>query len=402
MMPLVLALALPALGADTCVKCHSTLEDKHAAILKSFARDIHAEKGLSCADCHGGDRTREDMGEAMDPAKGFVGVPSPAQAPQFCGKCHSDPARMKKWSPSLPTDQVAKYYTSVHGRRLKAGDAKVASCASCHPAHSIRPAKDPTSSVYVKNIPETCGRCHSDAARMKPYGIPTDQAAKYAASVHGKALFERGDSAAPVCTSCHGTHGAAPPGVAGIGQVCGSCHAGNMDLFKGSPMAKAWDERHLHMCATCHGHHLVEKPTSELLSGGHAVCLRCHQAGSKPLAVAASMKASIDGVEGAYKAAEAAIAEAEVKGMDMGDARDALDGARQAMYQSRTAVHSFSAEKVGGTAAAGTVVAEKARKEALAAVEDFRLRRVGLGVATLVISLLAGALYLKIREIESE
>ncbi|TPW22082.1 MAG: hypothetical protein FD126_26 [Elusimicrobia bacterium] len=140
---LVLLMAVGA-AADTCVKCHATLEDKHAAIIKSFPRDIHKEKGLSCASCHGGDATKEDMGESMDPAKGFVGVPAPAEMAQFCGKCHSDPNFMRRYNPSLPTDQAAKYATSNHGLRLKGGNLGVATCASCHPAHSIRPPKDPT------------------------------------------------------------------------------------------------------------------------------------------------------------------------------------------------------------------------------------------------------------------
>lgn len=402
-MSLLLALVLLAApaGADTCVKCHATLEDKHAVILKSFQRDIHKEGGLSCASCHGGDAAKEDMSEAMDPARGFVGVPTPAQVPQFCGKCHSDPAYMRRFNPSLPTDQESKYRTSTHGIRLKGGDENVATCASCHPAHSIRPSKDPTSSVYVKNIPDTCARCHADAKKMAPYKIPVSQAAEYKASVHGKALLERGDTAAPVCNTCHGNHGAAPPGVAGIGQVCGSCHVNNMELFKAGPMATAWDKKGFHACATCHTAHAIQKPTTALLSGAGALCIRCHKPGSKPLAVAAAMKAELDGTQAAYHEAEGSIREAEEKGMDMADARDALDGARMSLFQARTAVHSSNGDTVAKIAGEGKAASAKARQAAVDAAKDFRNRRVGLGLSTFVIAFLAGALYLKVRDLES-
>lgn len=402
-MSALLALALLAApaAADSCVRCHSTLEDKHPAILKAFARDIHKEKGLSCASCHGGDPKSDDMGESMDPAKGFVGVPTPQQVPQFCGKCHSDPAVMRRHNPSLPTDQEAKFKTSVHGRRLAAGDTAVATCASCHPAHSIRPGKDPTSSVYVKNVADTCAKCHADAARMKAYEVPVTQAAEYRESVHGKALLERGDTAAPTCNTCHGNHGAAPPGLASIGQVCGSCHANNAEFFKASPMAKTWEKKGFHACATCHTAHAVKKPTTALLAAEGSLCARCHKPESKGMLVATAMKGELDGTKAAYEAAERAIAEAEEKGMDMADARDALAGSRMAMYQARTAVHSFSAETVAKTAGESKTAAAKALESAKAAVLDFRNRRVGLGLSTFVIAFLAGALYLKLRDLES-
>ncbi len=45
---------------------------------------------------------------------------------------------------------------------------------------------------------------------MKPYKIPTDQLDKYQQSVHYEMLTKRADLASPTCSSCHGSHGAAP------------------------------------------------------------------------------------------------------------------------------------------------------------------------------------------------
>src|SRR5436309_1178419 len=106
-----------------------------------------------------------------------------------CGHCHSDAQFMKRYNPALPVDQVAEYSTSAHGRLLKeSNNPKVATCASCHPAHAMRPASDPASSVHPLRVAELCGRCHADAAYMQPYGIPTDQLQQYRESVHWRTL----------------------------------------------------------------------------------------------------------------------------------------------------------------------------------------------------------------------
>lgn len=190
---------------DKCAACHlETGDERLASPAKVFDGDIHKAKGFGCVACHGGD-AKADGPEAMSPAKGFVGKPSRQQIVQFCGRCHSDPAFMKRYNPSLRVDQVAEYATSVHGRRLRElADPKVATCVSCHPAHNIRPPSDPKSSVYPAQVADTCGRCHGDAAYMASYKIPTDQVAKYKTSVHWKAMTAKGDLSAPTCNDCHG------------------------------------------------------------------------------------------------------------------------------------------------------------------------------------------------------
>jgi len=50
-----------------------------------------------------------------------------------------------------------------------------------------------------------------------PVQIPTNQFAEYRTSVHWEAMSKRGDLSAPSCASCHGNHGAKPPG-RGIGS----------------------------------------------------------------------------------------------------------------------------------------------------------------------------------------
>ena len=137
---------------------------KPALLIKD---DVHTTAGLSCADYHGGDRTAVEPDVSMSKAKGFIGKPKHADIPQLCGKCHSDPGYMRRFRPRQRVDQLELYKTSVHGKKLAAGDMNAATCVDCHSVHDIRAVKDANTPTHPLNIPATCGRCHSDAARMK-------------------------------------------------------------------------------------------------------------------------------------------------------------------------------------------------------------------------------------------
>ena len=70
---------------------------------------------------------------------------------------------MHSFKPQQRVDQLAQYHTSVHGKRLAAGDAAVANCVDCHSVHDIREVSDALSPVHPLRLPETCARCHADA-----------------------------------------------------------------------------------------------------------------------------------------------------------------------------------------------------------------------------------------------
>jgi predicted CXXCH cytochrome family protein len=86
---------------------------------------------------------------------------------------------------------------------------------------------------------------------MKPYGVATDQFAGYVESVHYKAMVETGDLTAPTCTTCHGSHGAAPPGVVAVANVCATCHVLQGKFFEESPHKQAFAKLELPSCVTC-------------------------------------------------------------------------------------------------------------------------------------------------------
>ena len=289
-------------GINTCVNCHIDLSDEFEVLVKKFDNDVHNKQGLSCAGCHGGDPTAEDPDESMDPKKGFVGVPSTLDIPNFCGECHSNPRFIRTYNPSLPTDQMDKYSTSHHGQSLKQGDKKVAQCVSCHGTHDIRKVKDPISKVYPTNVPSTCAICHSNEEYMAPYAISTDQYSEYRNSIHGEALLKRGDTGAPACNDCHGNHAATPPGFASIGRVCIQCHLAEGELFAASPHKPAFDALEVEECVFCHSDHDIQHPTGEEI-GNHdeAICVKCHEEGDNGYEAATKMREAIDNLNETYE-----------------------------------------------------------------------------------------------------
>src|SRR5574341_2316764 len=85
---------------NTCVDCHSFLEPPLKVTADQFAADVHAQKGLTCASCHGGDPSKDDD-QAMSKTAGFRGHIQRSKIPELCAGCHSDGAFMRKFNPSL-------------------------------------------------------------------------------------------------------------------------------------------------------------------------------------------------------------------------------------------------------------------------------------------------------------
>ena len=388
--------------SESCVSCHLELGDERLAKpAKQLGEDIHAAKGFGCASCHGGDAKATGM-EAMDPAKGYIGKPERRDIPQLCGRCHADPRFMKRYNPSLRVDQVAEYQTSVHGRRLKElGDPKVATCASCHPAHAIKPPSDPKSSVHPLRVAETCGRCHADPKYMESYRIPTDQMQKYQASVHWATMSQKGDLSAPTCNDCHGNHGAAPPGISWVGNVCGQCHTVMAELFARSAHAKVFAQMGAPGCATCHDNHEIRAAGDELLGlGAGSVCVACHAAEDKGGQGAVAMRGLLDSLQTEAGRARAILLQAERAGMEVSQAQFELNGVNDTLVKARAAVHAFSLEAVKKEAEPGLAESGKAYARGVRALEELEFRRKGLAVSVVLILVLIGGLVIKIRQLD--
>jgi len=403
-IPIVRLLAVAALFAplaafgqkNGCIDCHDQLDDELKAPVAAFAADVHREYGLSCEDCHGGNPATDDIGLAKD--KSYKGAPARGLIPVFCGGCHADAAAMRAFNPALRTDQLSQYETSRHGLLLKSGDAKVAVCTDCHAVHGILSAKMPKSTIFPWNIPQTCGRCHSDRELMAGYRIPVDQVEEYMGSVHAKALFEKKDLSAPACNDCHGNHGAYPPSVTSVAAVCRQCHPSAGELFSQSPHKKAFDELGMGECETCHGNHRIEPPSTSMIgTDAGAVCVQCHDPGSRGFETAAEIRRTLDGFSAAYDEVEGLLGLARRKGVEVSDAEFSLLDVHTVLVSAENLTHGLDAAAISKAVAEGEQALGGVRTAARGAVDEASFRRRGLAVTTAILALFGAALALKVR-----
>jgi len=387
---------------NSCVECHAMMPDRLEVKAERFAADIHAQKGLTCVSCHGGDPLQEDSDKAMAASAGFRRKPTRAQIPEMCGKCHADAAYIRGFNPSLRTDQLSQYRTSVHGQRLAGGDSRVAVCIDCHSVHDIRSPRDSRSTVHPTNVAQTCARCHADAAHMKPYNIPTDQFASYQTSVHHEALTVRGDLSAPTCNTCHGNHGAAPPGVGSVENVCATCHVFQAQLFDTSPHKKAFAGMGIPACITCHSNHRIQRPTDAFLgTQPDAVCTKCHSDGDAGYKTAGEMRAALQRLDDSIHTSSEILERAERSGMEISQAKLEQSEARDALTKARVTIHSFQLDRLNQDVNAGLKVAQKTFLAGQQALEERDFRRKGLALAIVTIVLVLAGLRMLILQLES-
>ena len=339
----------------------------------------------------------------MSAAAGYRGHIDRKQVPALCAKCHSDAAYMRGFNPSLRTDQLSQYETSVHGKQLAKGDTKVAVCTDCHGVHDILLPRDPRSKVYPVNVAQTCAHCHADADYMKPYNIPTSQLADYTGSVHYAALATGGDLSAPTCSTCHGSHGAAPPGVQSVAMVCSTCHVFQAQLFNSGPHKDAFESFNLPGCVTCHTNHRILHPTDAFIgTGPDAVCIKCHLEGDRGYEPAAKMHEQLSSLASAIDRSESLLNRAESAGAEVGEAKLALAEARDNLTKARVEIHAVKSELLDADISAGLKITDKTLAAGESAMAELRYRRKGLLVSLATILLALAGIYLMIRKLESK
>lgn len=247
----VLAAAPPS--AKDCTSCHEV-------DLVAFQASKHADMG--CVGCHSS-ITR--LPHAEKPA------------PVSCASCHED--------------QVKAYSKSVHGLAMHKGMSDSATCKSCHgPAHQILSSSAPTSPVSSKNLPDTCGACHSNpdflAKHLIPFAKPVEA---YRLSVHGREVA-KGNAGAASCSNCHGSHDILPSSDpkakvnrANVAETCGVCHSDIQAVYADSVhgLAVGRGSKDSPTCTGCHGEHniLAPKELGSLVNPARVstvTCGRCH------------------------------------------------------------------------------------------------------------------------------
>jgi predicted CXXCH cytochrome family protein len=383
---------------DSCLECHTILEGNLQAPAKAFSADIHSRHGFRCNDCHGGDPNSDDLEISMSAARGFVGKPPRSAIPKLCARCHSDAALIHKFRPQQRVDQLAQYQTSVHGKKLAAGDEAVATCIDCHSVHDIRETKDPQSPTHPVRLPQTCARCHANAEHMAKYKIGTTQFTDYQTSVHWQALSKGNDLSAPNCATCHGNHGATPPQVTSVAAVCGTCHVVFEELFSKSPHQAAFAD--LGACVVCHSNHGIQRPSDKLLAGSSAICSQCHDKDSSGGKAAMEMASLIGNLDESVQRSDKILERSRSYGMEVSQALLRQTDAKENLVKARVAVHAFQVDAVRKRVSEGLAVTQETWNAGSAALRDRDHRRIGLAVSLTFILITLAGLWLAIRRIE--
>jgi cytochrome b subunit of formate dehydrogenase len=271
-----------AVGCEGCRSCHEDASEAYQAHGRAAIRSC--EDMPQCRHCHGD--------HDILPSDVKLSKTHPVNLPATCGTCHENLDITTKYA-ILIDHPIEIYESSVHGKATKGGVYVAATCNDCHStggtAHRILSPGHPDSNINHFNIPGTCGKCHR--------GVEND----FLEGIHGQ-LVIRGETDAPVCTTCHGEHGIispddprSPVSRARVAEhTCSPCHestvlnekyglrSGRLTSFIDSYhglKSKAGDT-HVANCASCHGVHRIlpsSDPTSTIHQANlQTTCGECH------------------------------------------------------------------------------------------------------------------------------
>lgn len=235
--------------AEICADCHRRID-------RTVGRSVHGDAG--CSGCHGDPHAIPGNGSADSPVAAVNQIKS-------CGSCHDEPPEL-----------LDGYLTSVHGRALLVSALDNApACTDCHgDAHAMVAAGAAEAPTSHANAPEMCGSCHTRVVEVWKQG-----------SAHG-AAWATGDTEAPVCTTCHNSHGVDAPAKNGsrlaFPENCGSCHSGVYESYRDGFHGKASNLGFVTtaVCSDCHTPHR-NLPADDPRSSVHpdnlaATCGDCH------------------------------------------------------------------------------------------------------------------------------
>jgi formate dehydrogenase gamma subunit len=246
-------------ASASCLTCHDDVAVKLSASAHAMLGD--PKDSSTCIACHG-------THDVVNPA---------TRGPQFCATCHAT--------------EVSQYNLSIHGRARAKLNGDAPTCQSCHgPAHQVVASSDAKSPVSKANLPDTCGKCHSNPALAAKYmftvALPVEA---YKQSVHGRAI-QQGNLNAASCNDCHGVHDILPSSdphskiwKQNVASTCAQCHKNVYDIYRASihGQAVAAGVTDAATCTDCHGEHRILAPgnpesTVYLANVSQVTCSRCH------------------------------------------------------------------------------------------------------------------------------
>ena len=279
------AIAVPA-SSKMCVDCHA---GSSPGIVEHWRSSTHAEKGVSCVDCH----TAEV--DDVDSFDHFGARIATVVTPRDCGRCHP------KVAEEFASSHHAKAGNILHSLDNFLAETVEGSRVPFNP-HSPTPGRDVTQVNGMASAFVGCQQCHGSAvalqsvdggrisvAELKPdeNGKPTNQqaVAKIRRDDNGRPLYDAGtwpntgigrlnlDGSRGSCSACHSRHDFSPRR-ARRPENCGKCHLGpdhpQKEIYEESKHGVAFRDLEDHMnldadewvlgkdysqaptCATCH------------------------------------------------------------------------------------------------------------------------------------------------------
>ncbi len=305
----------PLRASEQCLSCHApgsglTNSQGKSVVVNAGALQHSVHKDLGCLDCHTGaakaGHTAKTAAASCASCHGDVAPQLAASAHASLGKpedsstcisCHGDhdvvrpSKRGIELCQTCHAEEVKQFARSVHGKANGRGNGDAPNCRDCHGAtHQVVAATEVNSPVSKANLPQTCGRCHSNPALAAKYMFAVSKPVEaYEASVHGRAI-RAGKLNSAACNDCHGVHDILPASDLRspinkfrVAATCAQCHGEVFAQFKQSIHGKAISAGvdAAPTCTDCHGEHQILAPSDPrspvyVANISRVTCSHCH------------------------------------------------------------------------------------------------------------------------------
>jgi len=146
----------------------------------------------------------------------FGGGPASGAGANSCETCHANPDFMV--TNKKLYDYFQEWNLSIHKQEgvtcddCHGGDPRAADARTAH-GKGVK-ATDPSSGIYYKNVPETCGACHDEIL------------SGFRKSNHFRHVAKKklDDEQGPTCVTCHGSINSEVLNVNTVAAACARCH----------------------------------------------------------------------------------------------------------------------------------------------------------------------------------
>lgn len=267
-----------AQGTQRCFKCHG---DSQITSMTAEALAGMVRVPLDRAPVF---RPAEEIPKLLVTPASFE---TSAHGKMQCTECHTgvstlphDQQQTTKSCQDCHTTATAELASGPHSNYIQDGRERP-TCAQCHGHyHTMRSLKQPRSYDSALAILDMCTKCH-----VKTDMPRADQTERYADTIHGSTLIQKGLAQAPTCVECHGNHAVLPATDAQspvnprrAPETCGKCHEGIVPIYResihGQMLAK--DEKKAASCTSCHASHGVAATDRTFLLSTIRECSDCH------------------------------------------------------------------------------------------------------------------------------